>query len=172
MGSGREFFSIELHHQLYAGDTPLHLAAAAHDPMTVRELLAAGADVSARNRRGAQPLHYAVDGGPGSPRWNPDAQRATITALLAAGADPNTMDKNGSSPLHRAIRNRCADAVRALLDGGADPLRPNAAGSTPLQLARWTTGKSGSGSPKARSERARILAMLDDSGTSSARRHG
>jgi ankyrin repeat protein len=164
MGSDEEYFSIELHHQLYAGDTALHLAAAAHDPVTVRDLLAGGADVSARNRRGAQPLHYAVDGGPGSPRWNPDAQRATISALLAAGADPNTMDKNGSSPLHRAVRNRCADAVQALLDGGADPRRPNGAGSTPLQLARWTTGKSGSGSPRARSEQARILAMLEDVG--------
>jgi len=93
--------------------------------------------------------------------WNPDAQRATITALLEARADPNTTDNNGSSPLHRAIRNRCAEAVHALLDGGADPHAPNRAGSTPLQLASWTTGKSGSGSPKAKQERARILALLE-----------
>lgn len=53
MASTEEYFSIELHHQIYAGDTALHFAAAAHDPVTVGELLAGGADVSARNRRGA-----------------------------------------------------------------------------------------------------------------------
>lgn len=161
MGPAVEYFSAELHHQVYSGDTALHLAAASHDASTVRDLLARGADVRARNRRGAQPLHYAVDGGPGSPRWNPDAQRATIRALLAAGADPDTRDKNGSSPLHRAVRNRCAAAVQALLDGGADPRLPNRSGSTPLQLARWTTGKSGSGSPDAKLEQARILELLE-----------
>lgn len=42
---------------MYAGDTALHLAAAAHQPDLVRTLLQMGADVDAANRRGAQPLH-------------------------------------------------------------------------------------------------------------------
>ena len=40
-------------------------------PRSFGRLVDAGADVEASNRRGAQALHYAVDGGPGSPRWAP-----------------------------------------------------------------------------------------------------
>lgn len=40
-------------HQLYVGDTALHIAAAALQPRTVRALLDAGAHPNAENRRGA-----------------------------------------------------------------------------------------------------------------------
>ena len=159
MGAG-ESFRPDIGHQVYAGDTPLHLAAAAFRPDTVAALLESGADVRARNRRGAEPLHYAVDGGPGSALWNPARQRETVAALLAAGADPNAFDKNGTSPLHRAVRNRCAAAVAALLDGGADPKMTNGKGSTPLDLTRWTTGRGGSGSATARAQRDEIVRLL------------
>jgi len=86
----------------------------------VEKLITIGADVRARNRRGAEPLHYAVDGGPGLPAWNPRTQSQIIAMLISAGADPNAVDKSGVAPLHR-VRNRCAAAVRALIDGGADP---------------------------------------------------
>src|SRR5215831_12373348 len=49
-----------------------------HIDEIARKLIAMGADVRARNRRGAEPLHYAVDGTPGSRAWNPDAQAATV----------------------------------------------------------------------------------------------
>src|SRR5205823_7125078 len=117
-----------------------------------RELASAGASVAAANRRGAQPLHYAVDGIPGSPRWNPVAQRETVLCLLQLGADPNAFDKNGTAPLHRAVRNRCAAAVKALVDGGADPRASNRSGSTAVQLARWTTGRGGAGSAEAKAQ--------------------
>jgi ankyrin repeat protein len=52
-----DLFLDRIHHYAYAGDTALHIAAAAHRPATAELLLAEGADVSARNRRGAQPLH-------------------------------------------------------------------------------------------------------------------
>ena len=107
------------------------MAAAARRLAIANRLLAAGAIVRAKNRRGAEPLHYAVDGGPGNPAWDPAAQVAMIETLLAAGADPNATDKGGVTPLHRAVRNRCADAVRALLEGGADPRRSNGNGSKP-----------------------------------------
>ena len=147
---GAERFRADIGHQVYAGDTPLHLAAATYQPDLIAELLRAGADVRARNRRGAEPLHYAVDGGPGSPLWDPTAQRESIAILLAAGADPNALDKNGTSPLHRAVRNRCADAVAALLEGGADLRLRNGSRSTPMDLTRWTTGRGGSGSAAAK----------------------
>src|SRR5947209_1723068 len=63
-------FLDEISHYVYAGDTALHIAAAAHQPRMVELLLKSGADVAARNRRQAEPLHYAVDGGPASSRWN------------------------------------------------------------------------------------------------------
>src|SRR5262245_35612483 len=72
-------------HYVYAGDTALHIAAASHRPDLVKMLLGVGASVSARNRRGAQPLHYAADGHPGFDRWDPSGQAAVIEALVAAG---------------------------------------------------------------------------------------
>jgi ankyrin repeat protein len=91
-------------HYVYAGDTALHVAAAAYRYAIVRSLLAAGANVHAKNRRGAEPLHYVVDGGPRNPAWDPAAQVETIEQLLAAGANPNATDKGGVT----AVRNRCA----------------------------------------------------------------
>ncbi len=150
----------EIGHYAYAGDTALHIAAAAYRKEVVRKLIAMGADARARNRRGAEPLHYAVDGSPGSCSWNPRAQAATVVRLIAAGADPNALDKSGVTPLHRAVRTRCAAAVKALLDGGADPRRKNANGSTPQLLATQSTGRGGSGSPEAKAQQAMIIRLL------------
>ena len=47
----------EIPHQLYDGDTALHLAAAALRPLAVAALIEAGADANAENRRGATALH-------------------------------------------------------------------------------------------------------------------
>jgi hypothetical protein len=162
--SVEECFLAEIDHQMYAGDTALHIAAAAYEGGIVRELVDAGATVAAANRRGAQPLHYAVDGNPGSARWNPAAQEDTVRCLLELGADPTAADKNGTTALHRAVRNRCAAAVVALLDAGADPQVTNGRGSTALQLARWTTGRGGSGSAQARAQQREILRLLQPSG--------
>src|SRR5690348_6430767 len=62
-----DWFFPEIAHYCYAGDTALHMAAAANDADIAQQLLAAGAVVDAVNRRKARPLHYAVDGGPGLP---------------------------------------------------------------------------------------------------------
>jgi len=156
----RSFFLDEIKHHLYAGETALHVAAAAYATATVRALVAAGADVQARNRRGAAPLHHAAVGIPGDAYWDPRAQAATVAALLAAGADVDAVDTSGVTALHRAVRTRSAAAVRALLDGGADARRENKSGSTPLDLATQTTGRGGTGSPEAKAEQAEILRLL------------
>jgi len=156
----REFYFDDIGHYVYAGDTALHVAAAAHDRKTAAVLLAKGADPDARNRRGATPLHYAADGAPGSPAWNPAAQAETIEALIDAGADPDALDKSGVAPLHRAVRTRCAAAVKALIAKGADHRLKNKGGSTPLDLATRTTGRGGSGTPAAKEQQAQILALL------------
>jgi hypothetical protein len=167
--AAKEYFLDGIQHYAYGGDTALHIAAAGYRREVAKALIAAGADVRARNRRGAEPLHYAADGIPGSPSWNPREQAATIAVLLAAGADPNATDKSGVTPLHRAVRTRCAAAVRALLDGGADARRVNGSGSTPLQLAAQTTGRGGSGSAEAKAEQAEIVRLLEQYGAAPRR---
>lgn len=115
------YYFEEIAHYVYAGDTALHVAAAGYQLGIARELITLGAQPGARNRRGAEPLHYAADGIPGSPTWNPEAQASIVEYLIDAGANPNSADKSGVTPLHRAVRTRCAAAVRALLAKGADP---------------------------------------------------
>jgi ankyrin repeat protein len=154
------FFFTEIAHYLYAGDTALHMAAAAFRRPIAKLLIAQGADCRARNRRGAEPLHYAADAN----HWNPDAQAETIEYLISIGADPNAVDRSGVAPLHRAVRTRSLAAVRALLDGGANPRQPNRAGSKPMGLAIRTTGKGGSGSPRARDQQAGIIELLIERG--------
>lgn len=155
-----EFFAAPCHAQVYAGDTALHAAAFSYDRELARQLIGLGANIQAANRRGAQPLHAATTGDPGSDHWNPQRQAEVIAYLVEAGADPNAAAAGGVTPLHRAIRNRCGAAVRALLAAGADPHLPNASGSTPLSLAEQTTGRGGSGRPPARAEQAEIIRML------------
>jgi hypothetical protein len=158
--AAEERFIEQIRHMVYVGDTVLHLAAACYQPDTITAMVGAGADLAATNRRGAQPLHYAVDGGPGNAHWDAAAQRDTVLCLLRLGADPNALDRNGTAPLHRAVRNRCAAAVKALLDGGADPQATNRSGSTPNQLARWTTGRQGAGLAQAKVQQEEILRLL------------
>jgi ankyrin repeat protein len=155
-----EFFIAECHAQVYAGDTALHAAAFAYDTIFARRLVSLGADVRVRNRRGAEPLHAATIGAPGSNNWNPQRQRAIIDYLIEAGADPNAPAVGGVTPLHRAVRNRCSAAVEALLRAGADPRLANDHGSTALDLAGWTTGRGGSGSLEARAEQEIIVELL------------
>lgn len=170
IGAGRQdpetFFLRSIHHYVYAGDTALHIAAAAHDRALAESLVARGADVRARNRRGAQPLHYAADGHPGAADWNLNGQRLVASYLIEAGADPDATDKSGVAPLHRAVRSRSTPAVEALIDGGANPRLLNKSGSTPLHLAVQNTGKSNSGSDSAKNEQRQIILLLLEHGAS------
>jgi len=158
------FFFVDIAHYLYAGDTALHMAAAAWRCEVAALLVAHGADCRAKNRRGAQPLHYAADAN----RWDPTSQAEMIDYLPSVGADPNALDGAGVAPLHRAVRTRSLAAVRALLDGGANSRLPNKAGSTPLHLAVQTTGRGGSGSVQARQQQASIVRLLLERGATVA----
>jgi ankyrin repeat protein len=162
--SSTSYYFKEIEHYIYAGDTALHVAAAAYRTDIAKELVDHGADVSARNRRGAQPIHYATIGQPGSETWAPKAQANIVVYLLRAGADPNAADKDGVTPLHRAVRTRCAAAVGVLLANGADPRRKNGSGSTPLHLAVQNTGRGGSGTPAASEQQREIIRLLLEHG--------
>jgi ankyrin repeat protein len=158
--NAQSFYFKRIAHYAYAGDTALHIASAAYLPGMVTQLLACGANVSAANRRGAQPIHYASDGGPTAGRSNEQDQADVIRALILAGADANALDKSGVAPIHRAVRCRCSAAVEALLDNGANPRLRNGSGSTPLHLAVLDTGRGGSGLPESRDAQIRIVQML------------
>jgi ankyrin repeat protein len=159
-----DYFFREIAHYLYAGDTALHMAAAAFQRPIAMLLVAHGADCHAKNRLGAQPLHYAADAN----HWDPAAQAEMIEYLLSIGADANAQDKNGVAPLHRAVRTRSLPAVRALLDGGASPRARNKSGSTPLHLAVQNTGRGGSGAEHARQQQTGIIKLLIERGASPA----
>src|SRR4051812_34931030 len=76
--AAKDYFFTEIAHYLYAGDTALHMAAAAFRRPVAELLVAHGADCRARNRRGAESLHYAAD----TNHWDPTAQTDTIEYLL------------------------------------------------------------------------------------------
>jgi len=162
------FFFAEIAHYLYEGDTALHMAAAAFRQPVAALLIARGADCRAKNRRGAEPQHYAADAN----RQEAIAQAETIAFLISVGADPDALDRSGVAALHRAVRTRSLAAVRALVDGGADPSRRNKAGSTPLHLAVQTTGRGGSGSAHAREHQAGIVRLLLERGARLTDRDG
>lgn len=79
----------------------------------VRVLVANGADLGARDRRGWTPLHFAARTGCAE----------TIALLLVAGADPNVPDEGGVTPLHRYVLGRrvAPEWVEFFLRHGARP---------------------------------------------------
>ena len=95
------------------GQTVVHFAARNDRGRLLRELLAMGANHSARaNSTGATPLMLAAQGGA------VDA----MTVLLDAGADPNAQGNHGvhkASALYLAARNGHRQACQLLLDRGA-----------------------------------------------------
>lgn len=150
----------EIPHQLYAGDTALHVAGAALRPLAAKALVDAGADSNAENRRGAIALHYACDARPNAGRTRTvGRQRLVVEILLDAGSDIEHKDKAGATPLHRAVRARSPDAVRCLLERGA---RVDATHgrrrTTPLQLVAHSTGASGTKGTRA--EQLEITELL------------
>jgi ankyrin repeat protein len=89
--------------------TPLHYAAVIGSTESIKVLLAAGANVNARDNMEATPLILAA--------WSPER----IRMLLAAGADPNARTKSGRTALMVAAgRSGSAAGVKLLLDAGAD----------------------------------------------------
>ena len=126
-----------------AGWTPLHVAVVlGQPPAAVKTLLAAGADIEAKDEAGWTPLHWAAQGD--SP--------AVVKALLAGGADVEAFQgtfvdpyhlgwrgggPRGKTPLHVAAGSDSPAVVKALLAAGANIEAQTTFGSTPLHVAAW-----------------------------------
>jgi cytohesin len=91
-----------------------------------------GANVNARDRSGATPLHIAALKG----------SLAVAEVLVSRGADVNARDGDGLTPLHDAALSGHADVAALLLDHGADrDARDRSSGATPLyEAAAWGRG--------------------------------
>ncbi|MDE2874584.1 MAG: ankyrin repeat domain-containing protein [Gemmatimonadota bacterium] len=123
------------------GNTPLHLAAEAGNPSSVRILLEAGADVNTPSNSGAIPLHMTVR----------HESAEILTSLLEAGAEINAGAGGFGTPLLVAIAYRGyatrrigETAVNALLDAGADVNAADSQGTTPLLASLDPARREGS----------------------------
>ena len=88
-------------------------------------LIAAGADVNARQGDGATLLHWAAH----------RDDMAVVDVLLRAGAQSNVANDLGATPIWLAAVNGSAPMIRRLLDGRADPNTALVSGETPLMAA-------------------------------------
>lgn len=98
------------------------------DVVTVKALLAAGADVNATDAEGATPLHGAAA----------FDDKGVVEALLAGGADVKAADSRGRTPLHRAAECGAAEVADALLNAGADVNALDAQGRAPIHVAGYS----------------------------------
>ena len=108
----------------HLGGTPLHEAARYGRATIAATLIAAGAEVNAKGKRGSTPLHGAALGD----------SAPVVSLLLAAGAEVNVKNNSGDTPLHWAA-SRSAPIVSLLLAAGADVNAKGYANDTPLHEA-------------------------------------
>ncbi|HEY4138813.1 MAG TPA: ankyrin repeat domain-containing protein [Casimicrobiaceae bacterium] len=138
------------------GDPLLFIAARAGYRATVDVLLAAKANVNAKNRFGDTPLMVAalngqleivrrlrVQGAELDPRgWTPLIYAATgghdavVTYLLDQGANINGQSPNGTTALMMAVRESRGSTFDLLLRRGADVQRRNENGASALDWAK------------------------------------
>lgn len=113
------------------GMTPLMMAAGQGQLAMVKALLAAGAEVEARDEREYTALMHGV--------YNPDLDRGfpeVVQALIAAGADFETKIFYDIRPLMLAAGAGEAGVVQVLLKAGADPKARNEGGRTALMMVK------------------------------------
>ena len=90
--------------------TPLHRSVWSYQPSTTSTLLAAKADVHAKDRKKLTPLHIAAHSKVG---------HVHIRVLVDYKADVDNRDYLGRTPLHIAAINGYEDNVQCLLEAGA-----------------------------------------------------
>jgi ankyrin repeat protein len=94
----------------------------------VKEFLAAGADVNAKNYLGRTPLYWATNTTAGG-------HKEIVELLIAKGADVNAKTIDGVTPLHNAAEWGHKEVGEILIAEGADVNAKNNLGDTPLDCA-------------------------------------
>lgn len=100
-------------------------AARSGDVAAIRDLVATGAPVDARNAAGQTPLIVAAEAD----------QTAAARVLLELGADAKAADTEGETAYPFAALNNNPELVGVLLDNGADRIGTKRFGGTPLIAA-------------------------------------
>ena len=110
-------------------DISIHDAAFKGNIEAVKQHLAAGVDVNAKDNAGGAPLIHAA--------WNDHKDTAEL--LIAKGADVNAKNKKyGQAPLHIAAAHGYKEIAELLIAEGADVNANNNDSKTPLDLvATW-----------------------------------
>lgn len=93
-----------------ADQTTLHRAAVEGRVGRVRQILAGGGELEARDNYGRRALHIAARGG----------HQETVDFLLALGADLEAKDKNDMTALHLATEGDHSEMVKVLVGRGAE----------------------------------------------------
>jgi ankyrin repeat protein len=93
----------------------------------VENLIANGANVNAKDKKGMTPLHASSISSSGS--------KNIAELLISKGANVNAKDKEGRTPLYAAVKYGSKDIVGLLLTKGADVNFRDEYGYTPLHHA-------------------------------------
>jgi len=108
-----------------SGQTALHIVTARRDAVWLRYLIAKGANVNARDRKGVTPLQLASNLG-----WVEG-----VELLVKKNADPDESNDAGETPLISAVHQRNTTLIKILLEGGADPDRADNSGRSARDYA-------------------------------------
>ena len=103
----------------------IQFAAAGGDTEALKEFLAAGADVNAKNKYGSTPLRYAAGNG----------HKEVHELLITKGADVNAKAGDGTTPLHNAAVYGHNEIAELLIANGANVNAKEVDGLTPLDFA-------------------------------------
>jgi ankyrin repeat protein len=101
----------------------IHQAAETGNIEAVKQHLADGADVNAKDRWGETPLHVTDN-------------KEIAELLIAKGADVNAQDGFRRTPLHHAAHEGHREVAELLIAEGADVNETNGSGETPLNWAK------------------------------------
>ena len=108
-----------------APDISIHDAAESGNIEGVKQHIAAGTDVNAKDIFGCTPLHFAAENG----------RKEIVERLIAVGAEVNAERDDGCTPLHFAAANDRKEVSEMLIAAGADVNAKTKYGSTPLDWA-------------------------------------